>query len=301
MTSFLRQKTTAITEADGVHFFWFAGKSNGDVIGLKVTDTSSGMIEVHVLDADDDYQSFKLQKPTPLSLAERPNFYFIGGDGDVIGIKTANTSSGMVEVHSLDGSEGYQKFSLQKTTAIKASDAPNFRWVKGGPHGDIIGIKLHNTPSGNVEIHVLDGSEDFQSFSLQQATNVPGGDYKYKWTGADGDVIAVQWTATVSGKAEAYVLGKSDYSHFSTGLNPVTPIVAPTDAKNFRWAAADINDDSWQDLIGIKYQNTESHLVEIHILDGKGFLGNVPAPPRDPPEKHYLPGEKRDPWERAPV
>lgn len=130
MTSFLRQKTTAITEADGVHFFWFAGKSNGDVIGLKVTDTSSGMIEVHVLDADDDYQSFKLQKPTPLSLAERPNFYFIGGDGDVIGIKTANTSSGMVEVHSLDGSEGYQKFSLQKTTAIKASDAANFRWVR---------------------------------------------------------------------------------------------------------------------------------------------------------------------------
>ena len=228
MSTFLVHKATPISLEDGKNFFWVAGGANGDVIGVKVRNTTKGFVEVHVLDGSEGYKSFSLQTETPITVADAPNFRWIGGDGDVIGVKVDNTDSkkGKVEVHFLDGSDDYHSFSRQKTTAIDVHDSHNFFWVKGGPNGDVIGVKVVNTDSKMVEVHVLDGTEDYQSFSLQKATTIDEGfgHYAYKWTGHAGDVVAVQWTGTTSKNAEVYVLDDAaEYHSFSGGLDHLHP------------------------------------------------------------------------------
>ena len=292
MSTFLVHKATPISLEDGKNFFWVAGGANGDVIGVKVRNTTKGFVEVHVLDGSEGYKSFSLQTETPITVADAPNFRWIGGDGDVIGVKVDNTDSkkGKVEVHFLDGSDDYHSFSRQKTTAIDVHDSHNFFWVKGGPNGDVIGVKVVNTDSKMVEVHVLDGTEDYQSFSLQKATTIDEGfgHYAYKWTGHAGDVVAVQWTGTTSKNAEVYVLDDAaEYHSFSGGLDHLTPIAAPDDAKNFQWLVIDVNDDGFDDLVGMKYDKTDTKMIEVHALNGKGQLRAVPPPEKDPlaPEK----------------
>jgi hypothetical protein len=283
MSTLLRHATTPISLEDGHDFWWVPGGANGDLIGVKVRNTDSKFVEVHVLDGSENYQSFSLQTPTPITLADAPNFEWTGGDGDVIGVKVDNTDSGKVEVHFLDGSEKYTKFSRQKTTVISATERHNFHWVKGGGNGDIIGVKLYKTESGYTEIHVLDGDEDYQSFSKQAATSIYG-EYAYKWCGHGGHIAAVKWTDTTSKKAEVYMLEPwTDYYSFVGGLDHLTPFDAPDDAKNFRWLLVDVNDDTYDEVIGVKYDRTASKMIEIFALDGVGVTRAKPTPRPTPP------------------
>jgi hypothetical protein len=127
MPNYLLQTPTAISTFDAPNFRWVAGGPPGDLVGIKVANTGTGRVEIHVLSRESHYQTFRLQVGTPISLADAPNFRWIGGGGDVIGIKVTNAESGRVEIHSLDGSEQYQSFSIQKPTAIGAADgAQNF-------------------------------------------------------------------------------------------------------------------------------------------------------------------------------
>jgi len=287
MSTFLRHTKTPITAADGQRFWWVPGGANGDVIGVKVRDTDSHCVEVHVLDGSENYQRFSLQMPTPISEADANNFFFTGGDGDVIGVKTDNTDSGKVEVHFLDGSKKYQRFSRQKTTAIDVKESHKFHWVKGAGNGDVIGIKLFDTDSKNVEVHVLDGDEDYQSFSLQTATSMyeGTGQYAYKWCGHGGHIAAVKWVNTDSKKAEVYMFEpETDYYSWVGGLDHLTPFDAPDDAKNFHWLLVDVNDDGYDEVVGVKYDKTASKMIEIFALDGVGVTRKPP-----PPEKYEPP------------
>jgi hypothetical protein len=172
---FLLQIGTPITEADGAGNFgaWLAGNYDGGaaLIGIKVRGTGTGNVEVHVLSAASNYQQYVLQTGTPITEADGAGNYGawavgdVDGDGraDLIGIKVRNTDTGKVEAHVLSAASNYQQFVLQTGTPITEADgAGNYgAWPTGNYDGDgradLIGIKVRNTGTGNVEVRVLDG------------------------------------------------------------------------------------------------------------------------------------------------
>ena len=171
---FLLQTGTPITEADGAaNFQWVAGDFNHDgivdLIGIKVSNTGTGRVEVHILNGADNFQSFLLQTGTFINAADgAANYHWVAGDFnhdgivDLIGIKVTNTGTGTVEAHALIGATNFQGILLETGTPIAEADgASNFQWVAGNfKNGGIvdlalIGIKVTNTGTGMVEAHVL--------------------------------------------------------------------------------------------------------------------------------------------------
>jgi hypothetical protein len=111
----LEQTGTPIGAADGAaNFKWAIGDFNRDgipdLIGIKVTNTGTGMVEAHVLNVATNYQSFLLQTGTAITAADgETNFQWAAvdfnrdGNLDLFGIKVTNTGTNMVEIHVLDG------------------------------------------------------------------------------------------------------------------------------------------------------------------------------------------------------
>lgn len=234
-TEFLAHDVTAIGASDAPNFAaWTAFSTytpacQAGLAGIKIDNTGSGKVEVHVLNANDGFRDFVVQAVTPLSLSDAPNFAWAmgrwegSGAEDLFAVKVANAQSGYVEVHVLPYADRYGSFALEVPTAVTAADGPNFAWgvgrraSNGGPTGasDLIGVKLRNTDSDRVEVHVLTAESNYQSFAL----------------------------------------------------HAVTPIAA-ADAQNFKWAIWDYDGDAVADLIGIKVRNTDSGSVEAHVLSG---------------------------------
>src|SRR5207244_10387159 len=98
------------------------------------------------------------------------------------GIKVSESRDGSVEVHVLDGASGYETFLLETGTTIEAVDgAEHFAaWVVADYNGDgvpdLFGIKVSETGTGSVEVHVLDGASGYQNFLLQTGTTIEAAD-----------------------------------------------------------------------------------------------------------------------------
>jgi len=115
--SFLLQTGTPITQADAANFSFAVGDFNRDgtpdLYCLKKTNTGTGRLELHILSGMSNYQVFLLQKGTPITQADAANFLFAVGDfdrdglPDVYCLKYANSGTGRLEVHVLNGRAGY--------------------------------------------------------------------------------------------------------------------------------------------------------------------------------------------------
>src|SRR5262245_57627855 len=85
---------------------------------------------------------------------------------------TDNNMWGEGRLDALNAATNYQRFLLQTGTAISEADAAaNFRFATGDFNGDgipdLYAIKVSNTGSGKLEVHVLNGATNYQSFLLQ--------------------------------------------------------------------------------------------------------------------------------------
>jgi hypothetical protein len=169
-----------------------------DLFCLKQRTTGTQSLEVHVLDGSSAFQSFLLQTGTPIGEADAANFVFavadFNGDGiaDLFCLKRANTGTGSLEVHILDGSSNYQNFLLQTGTPIGEADAAaNFVFAVGDYNGDgvpdLFCLKRTSTGTGTLEVHVLDGSSSFQSFTFQGGSALPESDAAPNFVFAVGD------------------------------------------------------------------------------------------------------------------
>lgn len=101
-----------------------------DVYCLKTTNTGTGRLEVHILYGGDGFQSFRAQTGTLISAADAAeNFAFALGDynndgiSDLYCLKKTNTGTRKLEVHVLNGADGFQSFLVQTDTALNAADA----------------------------------------------------------------------------------------------------------------------------------------------------------------------------------
>jgi hypothetical protein len=291
-STFLLQTGTPITQPDAAANFVFAvGDFNRDgipdVFAFKKTNTGTGRLEVHVLNGATNYQSFLLQIGTPIASADAAaNFSFavgdFNGDGipDVFALKKTNTGTGRLEVHVLNGATNYQSFLLQIGTPITSADAAaNFSFAVGDfnrdGRADVYGFKTTNTGTGRLEVHVLNGAANYQSFLLQTGTPITAPDAAANFSFAVGDanrdgipdVVGFKTTNTGTGRLEIHVLnGASNYQSFV--LQTGTAISAADAAANFTFAVGDLNRDAFLDVFGFKKTNTGTGRLEVHVLNG---------------------------------
>ena len=153
-----------------------------DIFAIKRANTGTGKTEVHILDGDDNYQSFLLRTGTALPETGNGNnwAFSVGdynGDGneDIFAIKRSITGTGTTEVHILNGADNYQSFLVRTGTALPETGSGN-DWAFGtgdfnndGSY-DVFAIKRANTGTGTTEVHILNGADNYQSFLLRTGT-----------------------------------------------------------------------------------------------------------------------------------
>jgi hypothetical protein len=134
---------------------------------LKLTNSGSNSLEVHVLNGADNYQSFLLHTGTPILQADAAaNFAFAVGDynrdgvPDVYCLKRTNAQTNSLEVHILNGADNYQSFLLHTGTPLAQADAAaNFTFAVGDYNRDgvpdVYCLKRTNTQTNSLEIHIL--------------------------------------------------------------------------------------------------------------------------------------------------
>jgi Peptidase family M23/FG-GAP-like repeat len=215
---------------------WLIGPYDGDgqpdLWGIDAYNTTSHMVEVHILSAASNYQSPLLDIAIPIAaLASYQGGFALGDynrDGilDLYVILLNSTGSGRVEVHILDGANRVQTFWLEQATNFGATNssvtAVGTADYNGDGHPDLYLTPMAYTGSGFSEVHVLDGSTSYTTPLLDVATKFGAtdtsrtgmvvGDYN-----ADGhpDVYFVPFSQTGSGWVEVHILnGSTQYQNF---------------------------------------------------------------------------------------
>ncbi len=149
----------------------------GDFYGKKIMDlfcikNGKNRTEIHILNGKDNFQSFLLQIESALGKFDNEFEFKIGnfekGKPDIYCIKKNNTGSKTTEIHILKGDDYYRSFLYQTTTILPETDD---NWIfevgeynKNNKKFNIYCIHKYNTKSKYIEIQILDGNNNYQSF-----------------------------------------------------------------------------------------------------------------------------------------
>jgi hypothetical protein len=134
-------------------------------------------------------------------------------------------------------------------------------------------LKRSNTGTGTLEVHVLSGASNYQSFLLQTGTPIGQADAATNFTFAVGDydqdgrpdLFCLKRTNTGTGSLEVHILSRaSNYQSFV--LQTGTPIGQADAATNFTFAVGDYDQDGRPDLFCLKRTNTGTGKLEVHVL-----------------------------------
>lgn len=264
----------------------FNGDGYRDMIAVKKRETETGRTEVHVLNGESNFQSFLLQTGTALANSYDVFDFALGdynGDGtpDLYAIKTRSTDSKRTEVHILDGSSRFQRFSLHVAVPIAESHGV-FKFVLGDYNGDgapdLYAVKLGGAGAKHAELHILDGSRNFQGFLLQTEIPVESVFDRFSFALADynrdgrTDLYAIKRSYTGTRRTEVHVLdGAGAYRRFL--LQTGTRLEQAKD--DFLFDVGEFRHDGANDLYAIKVRQTETGRSEIHVLSEKGVDSGV--------------------------
>ena len=179
--------------------------------------------------------------------------------------------NGVIAVHALNAATNYQTFLLQRLTPLPAPGADRANWVykfadfDGDRVTDLIAVDRDD--NGFTAVHVLDGSDDFQTYLLQTIT--PMGVTPSTW-----QIEAADYNA--DGRADLYLIDKNDTGHTTVhvldgaggyqlwSLHRFTPFGEATDPL-WQFDVADYNNDRRADLYAI-YKNDNGRTA-VHVLD----------------------------------
>lgn len=176
--SWVENATTVMGAANTSQVFGLADineDNRADLVVVNTTNTGSGKVEVHALDAATHYSTWIGHWVTPadyLNLAQQQ--VLVGdanGDGrpDILIVNTANTGSGKVEVHELDGNNGFASWQGHQVTLADHLTATQ-RLTVGDVNADRIADLLvvdtdgSQTGSGKVEVHPLSGATHYSTW-----------------------------------------------------------------------------------------------------------------------------------------
>ena len=216
-----------------------------DLYAIGTAGTGSGKVEVHVLSAASNYQTWVAHMATALPLPAAGQFEFAvsGADAkgrpDLYAIKYAGTGTGRVEVHALSAASNYQTWTVHAPTALGVSAPGQWSYLVGGRGGasDLTAVARYaGTGSGRTEVHALSQASGYQSFTVHAVTPLgptpdPSWDYSLLDINSDGeaDLAASVLQSTGSGMTELHSLSGAGggYSawidHIATGLHQVDP------------------------------------------------------------------------------
>ena len=174
--------------------------------------------------------------------------------------------------------QSYQRFIVQMATPLVQSEDANGSFMlsdldrDGIP--DLYFIKRKSTASNSIEVHVLSGKSNYKQFLMQEPTPIPqadnaNGDFMLSDFDKDGlpDLYFIKRRNTNSGTVEVHVLsGKSNYKNFL--VQEPTPIPQADDV-NGDFMFSDYDHDGVPDLVFLKRRNTQTKMIEVHVLSGK--------------------------------
>lgn len=285
---FLSQTGSALDQTGTPNFDFALADFNNDgvldVYCFKKTNSVSGMLEVHVLNGTKAFQSFFLQTATALNAADAAaNFAFALGDfnddgvTDLYCIKMTNTGSAKLEVHVLNGADEFKTFLLHATTALDEADAANCEFAiadfDNDGHPDLYCLKKTNTGTGTLEVHVLNGSDNFKSFLLHTGTALQAADAGANFAFAVGDfdndghpdIFCLKKSNAASGTLEVHILsGANRFQTFS--LHSTSALKAVDAAANFQFGVAS-DSEAYAQIKSFKVSPTDK-LGFGHIVDG---------------------------------
>ena len=177
-----------------------------DLYAVKFARTGSRKVEVHVLTAISQYQTFSRHIATALPEVDATFDFALAPNGDLLAIKRSATGTRRTEIHMLTAASNYQRFGLQIGTALHETDANYAFGVT--PARDLVVVKRRGVQSS--EVHVLAAASNYQSFAIHAATPVPisGLETAFAVAPTTGDVIAIrrgtQTEVTVLAAASRY-------------------------------------------------------------------------------------------------
>jgi hypothetical protein len=188
---------------------------------------------------------------------------------DLYFIKTKNTTSGRIEIHSATAASSYLS-GIDTTTAFYPSDANNGWFQIAGSGRDLVFIKTTNTGSGKVEFFRATASSNYNTIVTATTTPLYPSDASNGWFQAQNlDMVYIKTKNTSSGKVEYFRVSAS--SNYQTFTVATATVYSPADANNGWFSTEDTNGDGTADLPFIKTHNTTSGTVEFFIANGSGY------------------------------
>jgi len=134
---------------------------------------------------------------------------------------------------------------------------------------DLVFIKTANTGTGDIEVHVASAKSNYKTRILDTGT-VFAEETNGVWalspysSKTATDLTYIKDVNTGTGDTEVHVASGS--SGFKTRVLDVGTVF--TEETNGVWKLIDYNKDGILDLTYIKYQNTGSGTVEVHVASG---------------------------------
>ena len=209
------------------------------------------------------------------------NFEFLVGNGNIYCIAKNCTGSKTTEVHILNQGNNFQNFLLQTRTALHETDK-NWQFCLGDYNGDghldLYCICKRNTGTHSTEVHILSGSNNFQSFLLHSGTGLHETDDNWKFGlgdfNGDGrlDLYCIAKSNTGSRTTEVHILG---------GSNNFQKFIMHTGTKLHE------TNENWdfcvygKNVYCIGKKNNGSNTTEVHVLNGnnnfQNFLLQIPT------------------------
>lgn len=218
---------------------------------------------------------------TPAEVAP-PGPAYVPYVGDIYGVATQHTGSGMTEVHALSRVYDFAAFSQHAATALGPTDLATWQFLVADENGDGVpdlwAIKTHGS-SGHTEVHILDGADGYRTFLVHAATALPvtnRADWTFgvgDWNGdSTPDLFAINTHDVGSHSTAVFVLnGRNLGQYLLESGSGLAQVSLTTNA----FVVADANGDGHADVWDVKTQDTGSGHTEVHILnalDPRQFL-----------------------------
>ena len=115
---------------------------------------------------------------------------------DIFLVKTANSATGRVEVHSLTAASGYANYRRQVATPIPLADANKYQFLIAN-NSDLFCIKTSGP--GQVEVHSLTAGSNYQTWYKTAATPLAVGGKRFFLIAENDDLFVVSTAAPVRG------------------------------------------------------------------------------------------------------